>query len=166
MIYPLARHRSTRSEQDGETPARGHPARRVAPEFGPCDSLVFLVLWYFGGRAAALTDILSWYDWLDRSIPTAAQLDGALNRLLAAGLVAQRRGKFSVPKKIVRAYATFRRRRRRSRFTMAARFVDLFGPLRAVPRRVTIRIADHAQAYAEYHQRFEEAWAKVSGARS
>jgi hypothetical protein len=140
-------------------------ARRIVPEFGPCDSVLFLALWWSAGRVCTLVDVVSLYDLVNRGIPTAEVLDSGLNRLLAAGLVRERRGRFYIPAKVRRAYEDFRRRRRRGRFVMAEEFVRSAGPLAGVPRRVTVRPADQQRASEEYHRRFQEAWSKATGRR-
>lgn len=138
-------------------------AHRIDPAFARTDGVLFLALWWGGGRAGTLKDVIHLYDFVDRSIPTADELDGGLNRLLAAGLITERDGRFSVPAKVVRAYDAFRRRRRRDRFTMADEFVRAAGPLEAVPRRVRVTPADQERAYEEYRQWFEAAWTEMSG---
>jgi hypothetical protein len=132
-------------------------ARTIDPDLTGRDAVVFLALCWGGGEARALPDLLFLYDWVSHDIPTAAELDGALNRLLAAGLLAQRRGGFAVPPKVARRFHEFRRRRRRDRFEMARQFVQSAGPLRTVPRRVTVGRGDLERAYAEYQRRFAEA---------
>jgi hypothetical protein len=136
-------------------------ARHLNPEFGEFDSVLFLALFWGGKPVCTLTDILWLCDWVNRAIPTAKELEGALNRLLAAGLVVESRGGFGIPRKVVRHFDRFRKRRRRNRFVMAEEFVRLTGPLEAVPHRVTIGRADHAKAYAEYSRLFDEAAKKL-----
>jgi hypothetical protein len=132
-------------------------ARRIDPEFGPCDSVLFLALRWGGGQAEDLAALINLYDWINRDIPSAEALDGGLNRLMAAGLVAERGGKFYIPGKVVSEFDAFRKRRRRDRFDMAEDFVQAAGPLKTVPRRITIREADQQRACDEYHRRFEDA---------
>jgi hypothetical protein len=138
-------------------------ARRIDPEFGPSDSVLFLALWQGGGRVSTLADLVGLYDWVNRSIPTAEVLDGGLNRLLAAGLVRSRRGGFCIPAKVVREYNLFRRRRRRDRFDMAEAFVRSAGLPAVVPRHVTVRRADQQRAYDEFQRRFQAAWEEATG---
>jgi hypothetical protein len=140
-------------------------ARPIDPGFGPCDSILFLALGCGAGRACTLVDVISLYDWVNRDIPTAETLDGGLNRLLAAGLIRERRGGFYIPVNVLRKYNEFRRRRRRDRFVMAEEFVRSAGPLSEVPRRVTIRPADQRRAYEEYHRRFRAALKKTAPSR-
>ncbi len=132
-------------------------APSIDREFGRCDSLLFLSLFWGGGTVCTLTDLIWLYDWVNRDIPSAQELDGALNRLMAAGLVVERRGGFGIPLKIVRKFDAYRKRRRRSRFVMADEFVRMAGPLKTVPRLVTIRPARHKKAYAEYLRLFDAA---------
>jgi hypothetical protein len=135
--------------------------RHIDPKFGWYDAVLFLVLWWPPSRRyGALTDIVGWCDWLDRSYPTAEELDGGLNRLLAAGLIQQSRDRFYVPAKVWRQYNEFRRRRRRNRFVMAREFVESAGPLATVPRRITIRHPDLQKAIEEFHRRFQAALKK------
>lgn len=133
-------------------------SRHVDPAFAPTDGVLFLALWFGGGRPAMLKDVIHLYDFVNREIPSADELDGGLNRLIAAGFVAERDGCFRVPPKVMRAYETFRRKRRRDRFAMADEFVRGAGPLEAVPRVVSVTPAAQKEAYEEYRRWFEEAW--------
>src|SRR5262245_38628038 len=111
-------------------------ARHINPEFDPHDAWLFLALRWGGGQACSLADLIGLYDWVNRDMPTAEELNGGLNRLMAAGLLAERRGGFRIPAKVVRQFDAFRRRRRRDRFNMATAFVQAAGPLKIVPRRI------------------------------
>jgi hypothetical protein len=137
-------------------------AQSIDREFGEWDSLLFLSLFWGGKPVCSLVDVIWLCDWVNRDIPSAKQLDGSLNRLMAAGLVIKRRGGFGVPLKIVRKFDAYRKRRRRNRFVMADEFVQSAGPLKTVPRRVTIRRSDHKRAYAEYLRLFDAA-AELAG---
>lgn len=137
--------------------------RRISSKFGPCDSVLFLALRWGGGTARTLADLIGLYDWVNRAIPTAEELDGGLNRLLAAGLIATRRDGYYIPAKVIRRFDLFRRQRRHDRFDMAERFARLAGPLHDVPRRVTIRRADQKKAYEDFSQRFAATWKKLAG---
>jgi hypothetical protein len=138
-------------------------ARRIDTAFGPEDGVLFLALWWGAGRACALADVIGLYDLVNHGIPTAAELDGGLNRLLAAGLVTDRAGTFHIPVRVRRAFDVFRRRRRRGRFTMADEFVRQAGPLEAVPRQVRVTPADQRRAYDEYSRRFRAAQDEMTG---
>jgi hypothetical protein len=136
-------------------------ARQINPQFGPVDSVLFLTIRWGGGQANSLADIIFLYDWVNRDIPTAEDLDGGLNRLIAARLLHERRGRFRISANVMRKFDAFRQRRRRNRFEMAKEFVQAADPLKAAPRRVTIRREDQRRAYAEYHQQFETAWGSL-----
>jgi hypothetical protein len=118
-------------------------AQNIDREFGDWDSVLFLSLFWGGKPVCSLVDVIWLSDWVNRAIPSAQQLDRALNRLMAAGLVVKRRGGFGIPPKIVRLFDAYRKRRRRNRFVVADEFVRSAGPLKMVPRRVTIRRTDH-----------------------
>ncbi len=124
--------------------------RRIDPTFAPTDGVLFLALWWGGGRACALAGVVGLFDVVNHDIPTAAELDGGLNRLLAAGLIAERAGRFRVPASVLCAYDAFRRRRRRDRFTMAQEFVRAAVTRDVVPRCVRVTRVDQARAYQEY----------------
>src|SRR5262249_45116806 len=121
------------------------------------DATIFLALWWGGAAARTLSEIIWLCDWVEREIPTAAELDGALNRLIACDLVVACAGRFRIPARVGRKFDAFRRRRRRGRFLMAADFVQTAGPLRLVARRVTIGPRDQKRAYAEYLELFPAA---------
>jgi hypothetical protein len=134
----------------------------MAPRFQNRDSVIFLALYYRGGKADDLSDLIAAYDWVNREIPTATELDGGLNRLIAAHLVVERRGKFTIPRSVLRAFNAFRRRRRRNRFVMAATFIQSCEPLVHVARRMSVRHMDWQSACANYQRKFAEALTKLS----
>lgn len=136
-------------------------ADRIDPDFAPYDDVLFLALYWGGGRVSALWELIERCDWLDRSIPTTGEFDGGLNRLLAASLLAKHRTGFCIPSKVIRKFHALRRRRRRDRYVMAKQFVHSAGPLKVVRRRVTIRRADYETAYAEYRRMFAAACEKA-----
>src|SRR6476660_2778122 len=117
--------------------------RQIARQFAPHDSVLFLAFWFSRRRVLRLTDIIELYDFVNRDIPSVGELDGALNRLLAARLIAISGKGFYAPSKILRRFDAFRRRARRNRFLMAREFVESADPLTSVLRRITIRPADY-----------------------
>lgn len=135
----------------------------IAPAFAPTDGVLFLALTWGAGRPATLAEVLHLYDFVNREIPSADELDGGLNRLLAAGLLAESDGLYRVPAPVLRAYQAFRRRRRRDRFAMADEFVRAAAMPDAVPRRVRVTPADQKRAYDEYRRWFEAQTAEMNG---
>lgn len=60
----------------------------VLPLFSWPDALIFYtILMHAEKGGATLYDIIVVHDYVDRSYPTAEQLEGGLNRFLAAGLI-------------------------------------------------------------------------------
>jgi hypothetical protein len=129
--------------------------RRVDPTFTDRDSLIFLAIWEGAGEFCDLPDVIFRFDALNKDIPSAEELDGGLNRLIAAGLVIARRGGFGISVKALRDFEAYRKRRRRGRLAMAERFIGERAR-ESVPRRVSISASLHRQAYAEYRRRFAE----------
>jgi hypothetical protein len=57
----------------------------IAPEFESSDAWILLAISFAGGDGAArLPEIIAAADYINHAIPTAGELDGALNRLPAA----------------------------------------------------------------------------------
>jgi hypothetical protein len=83
--------------------ARG-PAMK--PEWQPGDTCILLaILLYHGKDGSDLEDIIGAVDYIDRSYPTLEEMHGALNRLVAGGLVKTRRGLYLATDKAAGIFA-------------------------------------------------------------
>jgi hypothetical protein len=138
---------------------------RISPTFASSDSWILLALrWAGSERPASLPDILYSADGINKAIPTAEELDGALNRLLAAEFISQEKGGFRLTEL---AHATIAQvlKARQGIFDLWEDLSRLLacpcsGPtLRSVRRRVTITKADVRKAHNAYFRRVhKELW--------
>src|SRR5688572_19197336 len=94
--------------------------------FEPGDSTVFLAMYWIGGGPFKLQGLIDAYDCVNRSIPNADELEGALNRFLASELISQESDGFLVPATVCDSFDSFRKRRRKDRFEMATAFLGGF----------------------------------------
>ena len=122
----------------------------IDPRFTPSDAWLFQALTLCRRHPPTLLEWIFAADYLNHAIPTADELDGALNRLLAAGLVEQHADGLLVPDAIADAFDTFRRRRKRAIFEAAEAFLRQRTLPASVPRRVTIAPEHVRAAYEEY----------------
>ena len=122
----------------------------IDPRFTPSDAWMFLALTLCRRHPPTLREWIFAADYLNHAIPTADELDGALNRLLAAGLVEQRADGLLVPDAIADAFDAFRRRRKRSVFEAAEAFLRQRTLPTTVPHRVKIAPDDVRAACEEY----------------
>jgi hypothetical protein len=64
---------------------------RISPKFQSSDCWILLgIVWHHPSGPATLADIIGLADAINHSIPTVDELEGALNRLLAADYIARR----------------------------------------------------------------------------
>lgn len=129
---------------------------KITPQFVSSDSWILLAIGYCGqGNPVRLHEIIATADGINHAIPTADELDGALNRLLAADLIARQGDGFAMAE----AGATMFSRVSKPRKPVLDVWDDLdkliacpcCGPkLRAVRRQVSISKADVKKAYAAY----------------
>lgn len=134
---------------------------KISRTFVSSDSWILLALhWASLEAPAGLADILYSADAINKALPTAAELDGALNRLLAAGFITQDKSGFTLAELAHAAIAKLSRPR--------DGVLDLWekldrllacpccGPnLKSVRRRTTVSTADLRQALKAYNERAE-----------
>lgn len=135
----------------------------AAKQFEHHDSIVFLAMYWGGGGPYELADIVHVYDWINRDVLDAAELAGALNRLLAAGLIEKSKSEFCVPKSVFDSFTEFRRHRKKDRFDVADSYVKQFEPLPKVTRHVHLTEARYRKVLKQYHEAFERAIAESTG---
>ncbi len=142
---------------------------RISPAFVSSDSWILLALrWASSERPAQLQDILYSADAINHAIPTAEELDGALNRLLAAGFITREEGGFRLTDlaHVTIAKVTRKRREILDLWEDLSRLLacPCCGPnLRSVRRRVTITKPDVKKAYNAYVKLAEEELGRASG---
>lgn len=122
--------------------------------FEPDDSVVFLAMCWAGGGPFPLLGLIAVYDWVNHAIPSREELEGALNRLVAAGLVAYDADKFSVPQAAYEAFHAYRRRVRKGRFVVAEAFIRRHSPAEVAPRQIILSEHEYSAAIAEYQRWF------------
>ncbi len=136
-------------------------AAPIDPTIGATDGLLLLALAFTGGRLT-LQDLIHTVDYLDRMVVTAEELDGGLNRLMAAGLVEHESGVFFLADEPAAEFAVFSRGLKRSRFEAAEQFLKSRGPLASVPRRVTVSSQEWRTALEEYRGRFQPSFQRAT----
>ena len=130
-------------------------------EFETHDSIVFLSMFWSGGKRLTLSDLIFVIDWVNRSWFSSSEMEGTLNRLLATELIEHDDDTFSIPKSMHDKFEEYRRKQRRGRFKDARAFLKLYEPLPKTIKRVSISEARYRKATDEYHRRFDAAAAKL-----
>jgi hypothetical protein len=129
---------------------------RINPAIVSSDTWILLALWWASReQAAGLQEILYSADGINKAIPTAEELDGALNRLLAAGLISLKGGRFQLTDLAHTTIAKVSKKRQGilDLWENVARLLacPCCGPnLRSVRRRVSITRPDVRRAYIAY----------------
>lgn len=114
------------------------------------DIFLFLAMCWSGGGTFQLKDLIFAYDWVNRAVLSAQEMEGALNRLLSAGLVNATGNSYAVPKAIFDEFDAFRKRRRKDRFEVASAFVKRHEPLSNVEQKIRIPESNYRKAYDAY----------------
>ena len=131
----------------------------IDPSSTPQDSEIFIALFWAGCRpenAFTLMQLIHAFDWINRYIPTAEELDGSLNRLIAAGLLARENDNFALPLDIFNEFDAYRKRRRKNKFVLAKAFLAAREPLTEVARSVSIT----EDAYRSALEMYRNEWTK------
>ena len=141
--------------------ARG-PSMR--PKWLDEDSLILLTLLLCDRKVGGdLEHIIGVVDYVDRSIPSLEQVHGALNRLVSAGLVKARRGRYLVTEKATRMFAKVKavcKSGTRRQLHHLQRIMDCpccGVELKKVRWRIIISEAERQEAYKQYINRFRKA---------
>lgn len=129
---------------------------RISPKFESSDCWILLsIVYHHAAGASRMADILPIADWINHAIPTAEELDGALNRLLAAEYITRVGDAFAATEVALDAVASVSTPRR----WVLDIWDDLHrmltcprcGPkLKSVRRQVKVTKKDLEAAYAEY----------------
>src|SRR5690606_11916990 len=109
-----------------------------------------------GGRDCTLPLLLYASDACYRHVLSARGWEDGLNRLLAADLIEQVVGGFSIRDEVARAVDDLGPSERMAN-DKVVRFIRSRGPLETVARRITTRASAYEAAYAEYKRMVEEA---------
>jgi len=143
--------------------------KRIATQFHSSDSWILISIAYAGRKKlTGLVDIIAIADAINHAIPTTREMDRAINRLLAARLISNKRGTFAVTKTGLAAIAKMERRSK-GVLTLWDNLHKLLscpccGPrLRSVRRRITISDEDMKQAYEAYQTYWQRKRRKNEG---
>lgn len=80
--------------------------RSLEPEWASSDAWILLATLYNrGSEQIALAHIIAAADFINHAVPTLEELHGAINRLLATGLLKTKRESFSIPEKALKLFA-------------------------------------------------------------
>ena len=86
--------------------------------------VIFLAIFWAGGGPFTISDIIGACDWVNHSIPDRAELEAALNLLLAVKLIERQDDTFLIPKPRYLEFDDFRRKKRKDRFDTVHAFFD------------------------------------------
>lgn len=114
------------------------------------DIYLFLAMFWSGGGTFQLKDLIFAYDWVNRAVLSAPEMEGALYRLLSAGLIEVTGNSYTVPKAIFDEFDAFRKRRRKGRFEVASAFVKSHEPLSNVEQIIRIPESTYRKTYDAY----------------
>ena len=125
--------------------------------------IIFLAMFCGGGGPYAIPEIIRVYDWINRAIPTREEMEVALNRLLAMGLIEQQDNKFFIPEAQYRRYDEFQKRKRKNRFDAVKMYFKQLPEVDDVPQVITFtkeqydaHVEENSRAFAEALRRLEK----------
>lgn len=119
--------------------------------------IIFLAMFWGGGGPYTIPDIVGVYDWVNRAIPSGAEMQTALNALLAMGLIEQKDDTFSVPKRQRAAFDTFRKKKRKDRFGTVRMYFRQLPEVADVPEVVRLTESEYMAHVKTYNTAFREA---------
>lgn len=119
--------------------------------------IIFLAMFWGGGGPYTIPDIIGAYDWVNRAIPTRAEMQTALNSLLAMGLIEQNDSTFQVPKQQHAIFDTFRKKKRKDRFDTVMMYFKQLPEVANVPEVVKLSESEYKAHVKAYKKAFREA---------
>jgi len=119
--------------------------------------IIFLAMFWGGGGPYTVPQIINAYDWINHAIPTRAEMEVALNYLLAMGLIEQRGNTFRVSESHGRAFDTFRKKKRKRKFVAARMYFQELPSLVTLPRVIRLTEAQYKEHLETYRKAFNDA---------
>lgn len=116
--------------------------------------LIFLSMFWGGGGPYTIPEIVGCYDGINKAIPKAADMELALNTLLAMGLVDKAAQKFLIPTVQSGKFAAFLRKKRKGRFENARLYFAKLQVPASIPKVLRLTQAGYNAAVKEYKKRF------------
>jgi hypothetical protein len=114
--------------------------------------ILFLAMFLGGGGPYTISDIIGVYDWANHAIPDKAEIQEALNSLLAMGLIEQHGYTFLVPKQQHAAFNAFRKKIRKVRFDAVMMYFRQLPEVAVIPDVVKLTEVEydaHVKAYSK-----------------
>ena len=105
--------------------------------------VIFLAMFWGGGGPYSISEIVGVYDWINRAIPSKAEMQTALNSLLAMGLIEEQDNTFRVPKRQHAAFDAFRKRKRKDRFDTVRMYFQQLPEVGVVPEGVKLTKSEY-----------------------
>jgi hypothetical protein len=100
--------------------------------------IIFLAMFWGGGGPYTIADIIDVYDWVNRSIPNRADMESALNTLLAMGLIEKQEDQFLVPATQGREFDAFRKKKRKNKFNTVRIYFEQLPSVAKIPKVITL----------------------------
>lgn len=119
--------------------------------------VIFLAMYWGGGGPYTIAEIISVYDWVNRTIPTRAEMESALNTLLAMGLIENQEETFRIPESRYRDFESFRKMKRKDRFETARMYFRQLPAPGRIPKKIRLTEKEYDAHYKAYQKSFWEA---------
>jgi len=117
--------------------------------------VIFLAMFWGGGGPYTIPEIIHVYDWINRATPSRAEMESALNTLLAMGLIEQREDAFLVAESHGRAFDTYRKKKRKRKFVTVRKFFQELPSVSDIPRLIRLTEAQYQNHIKTYQRAFE-----------
>lgn len=112
--------------------------------------VIFLSMFWAGGGPFTFSDLIGAYDWVNHAIPARAELEAALNLLLAMKLIERQGDGFFITKPRYLEFAALRKKKRKDRFDTVHAFFDQLHYVDKVPEVIRLTETEykiHLKAY-------------------
>ncbi len=114
-------------------------------------------MFWGGGGPYTITDIIGVYDWVNRSIPNRADMESALNTLLAIGLIEKRDDKFLVPASQCREFDAFRKKKRKDKNNTVMMYFKQLPSIAEIPKVISLTEEQYKVHVKENSMAFDKA---------
>jgi hypothetical protein len=137
----------------------------MKPDIDKHVPIVFLAMFWSGGSAMTIPEIIGAFDWIFRLLIFRTELEEALNFLLSADLVESVDGRFKIRDDAYTDFKTFLERRKKNKFDCVRQYFERLPEIGSLTNEVQITDEQYKAYVSEYHRMMRNALAKTRKSR-
>ena len=117
--------------------------------------IIFLAMFWGGGGAYTISQIINVCDWINRDIPSREDLEAALNTLLFLNFITMQDDKYTVQRNIGEDFDKYNKKmKQKSKFVNVRMFFNQYTPLPDIPIIVEVSEKTYSNELTKYKESF------------